>query len=138
MSDIEFISRREEVEMLVKMALLRALNRCGEQAEGLAQSYLIAQDASRTGNLLNSITHDYGIVGDGGKMVVGTDMKYARYVEEGTGIYYPGGRREPWAYQDVNGQWHRTSGMRPRPYIKPCLANHFPIYKAIIESELKG
>ena len=54
---------------------------------------------------------------------VGTNVEYAPYVEIGTGIYSSegGGRQTPWVYQDAKGQWHRTSGGKPHPFMKPAL-----------------
>ena len=59
-------------------------------------------------------------------------------VELGTGIYYPGGRKTPWVYQDAKGNWHMTHGQRAKPYLKPAVADHAQQYKQIIETELKG
>ena len=78
-------------------AVLRALERCGEQAEGYAKD-LAPVD---TGNLRNSISHK---VDDGEPAVyIGSNTSYAPYVELATGIYAEGGRPTPWVYQDDAG-----------------------------------
>lgn len=60
-------------------AVVQALERCGEQAEGYAKD-LAPVD---TGNLRNSITHQ---VDDGESAVyIGSNVEYATYVELGTG-----------------------------------------------------
>lgn len=121
-----------EVLEALESACQRALEKCGMVAEGYAKK-LCPVD---TGNLRNSITHT---VSDGEKAAyIGTNSKYAVYVECGTGVYYPGGRQTPWTYQDENGDWHLTHGQRAKPYIKPAVADHVDQYKKIIESELKG
>ena len=55
--------------------------------------------------------------------VVYTPLEYAPYVEYGTGIFAENGGRTdvPWNYKDDEGNWHTTSGMPPRPYMRPAL-----------------
>jgi hypothetical protein len=54
----------------------------------------------------------------------------------GTGKYVKGGRQTPWRYKDDKG-WHITSGMPPRPYLKPAATDHREEYRRIIENEFK-
>ncbi len=75
------------------------------------------------GELRRSITSK---VDRDGKDVVGTvftPLEYAPYVEFGTGLFAEeGGRTDvPWNYQDDEGNWHSTSGMKPRPFMRPAL-----------------
>lgn len=86
----------------------------------------------RTGALRNSITH----ASDGESAYVGSNLEYAPYVEMGTGKYVSGGRKEPWFYQDGKGKWHVTSGMPPRPFIKPAVENYMDEYKKLLERYL--
>jgi HK97 gp10 family phage protein len=77
----------------------------------------------RTGELRNSITSK---VEKEGNEIVGTiftPLHYAPYVEFGTGLFAEsGGRKDvPWRYEDEQGEWHTTSGMRPHPYMRPAL-----------------
>lgn len=111
-------------------AVARALERCGMKAEEYAKD-LCPFD---TGNLRNSISHQ---VSDN-EAFVGTSSKYGVYVELGTGKYVAGGRPTPWVYQDANGDWHKTSGNKPQPFIKPAVADHKQTYRNIIEDELKN
>jgi len=55
--------------------------------------------------------------------VVFTNLEYAPYVEFGTGLFAEeGGRLDvPWNYQDDEGVWHSTSGMKPQPFLRPAL-----------------
>lgn len=116
-----------------KAAVLRALERCGSEAEGYAKE-LVPVD---TGNLRNSISHQ---VDEGEPAAyVGTNSEYGAYVELGTGIYAEsGGRPTPWVYQDANGNWHWTQGNRAQPYLKPAVADHAQTYRNIIEDEMKS
>ena len=57
--------------------------------------------------------------------IVYSTLLYAPYVEYGTGLFAEGeggGRTDvPWHYQDDEGNWHTTSGMKPQPYMNPAL-----------------
>ena len=113
-------------------AVLRALERCGSQAEGYAKD-LAPVD---TGNLRNSISHK---VDDGEPAVyIGSNTSYAPYVELATGIYAEGGRPTPWVYQDENGNWHWTRGNKAQPFLKPAVADHAKEYQSIIKTELEN
>ncbi len=79
--------------------------------------------------------------GNGRRAVyVGTNQEYAIYQELGTGIHATGGggRPTPWVYQDAEGNYHTTSGNKPKPFIKPAVADHLEDYRKIIRSELEG
>lgn len=85
---------------------------------------MVERDAKRncpvdTGNLRSSITHE--VVGD--VCAIGTNVEYAPYVHQGTGIYATDGtgRTTPWSYQDEDGNWHTTIGMPPRPFLTSAL-----------------
>ena len=76
-----------------------------------------------TGELRRSITSKVETDGDELRGVVYTPLEYAPYVEYGTGLFAEeGGRTDvPWNYQDDEGTWHSTSGMRPQPFLRPAL-----------------
>lgn len=129
---ITFEDHSAEVLAAMESACLKALEECGLVGEGYAKKRCHVD----TGNLRNSITHT---VSDSEKAAyIGTNNEYAVYVECGTGIYYPGGRPTPWAYQDAKGEWHWTAGSRAQPYIKPAVADHGQTYRNIIEDEMKN
>ena len=130
MADIEYVDNSEEIIAKLKEAKKRALKRIGMQAESFAKK-LCPVD---TGGLRNSINHKV----QKDEVYIGTNKEYAAYVELGTGKYYDGGRKTPWAYQDAKGDWHMTHGQRARPYLKPAAANHTQTYKNIVEDEMKN
>jgi HK97 gp10 family phage protein len=76
-----------------------------------------------TGELRNSITYKIEMDGDNMTGVVYTPLEYAPYIEFGTGLFAEkGGRTDvPWCYKDDEGNWHSTSGMKPRPFLYPAL-----------------
>lgn len=113
-------------------AVLRALERCGSQAEGYAKD-LAPVD---TGNLRNSISHK--VDESEPAVYIGSNVEYAAYVELGTGKYTEGGRPTPWVYQDDKGNWRWTAGNPAQPFLAPAVKDHPQTYRNIIADELKG
>lgn len=130
--NVEFTDNSAQVKSEFEMAVLRALEKCGLAGEGYAKK-LCPVD---TGNLRNSITHQ--VVEGEQAVYIGTNSEYGPYVELGTGIYYGGGRKDPWTYQDAKGNWHMTHGQRAQPYLKPAVADHAQTYTNIIKEELSS
>lgn len=128
--NVELTDHTEEVRQAMREALERGLEACGLAGEGYARA-LCPVD---TGVLRNSITH----LVSGKAAYIGTNNEYAPYVELGTGKYYPGGRPTPWAYQDAQGAWHRTSGQKAQPFLKPAATEHADKYRAILKDALKN
>ena len=130
--EIRITHNGDDVTDALKSAVLRALERCGSQAEGYAKD-LTPVD---TGRLRNSISHT---VDDSESTVyIGTNVEYAPYVELGTGIYTEGGRPTPWVYQDDKGNWRWTRGNPAQPFLKPAVADHTKTYQNIIEDEMQN
>lgn len=130
--EIEIIDNSDIVKEEFEAACLRALERCGMQAEGYAKD-LCPVD---TGNLRNSISHK--VSEDEPAAYIGTNSEDGPYVELGTGKYVSGGRPTPWVYQDAKGNWHRTHGQKAQPYLNPAVADHAQTYRNIIEDEMKN
>ncbi|MBQ2408979.1 MAG: HK97 gp10 family phage protein [Bacilli bacterium] len=75
-----------------------------------------------TGELRRSIQSKVEIDGNNINGVVFTPLEYAPYIEYGTGLFAEsGGRKDtPWSYKDDKGEWHSTSGQKPKPYLRPA------------------
>ena len=129
---IDVVNNSVQVGEAFRAACLRALERCGMEAEGYAKD-LAPVD---TGRLRNGISH--AVSEDEMAVYIGTNVSYAPYVELATGIYAEGGRPTPWVYQDDNGKWHWTRGNPAQPFLKPAVADHPQTYRNIIEDELKN
>lgn len=89
------------------------------------------------GELRRSITSKV----EGQEGIVYTPLEYAPYVEFGTGLFAEqAGRKDvPWCYQDEEGNWHSTSGMKPHPYMRPALnENREKIIQTIKEGITKN
>lgn len=133
---LNFVNNSKEVLQALQQQAEVALEACGLAGEGFAKENITRQGAVDTGNLRNSISHK--VDPQERSVYIGTNVEYAPYIEYGTGIYYEGGRRTSWTYQDENGDWHRTKGMVPRPYLKPAAAEHKKEYQQIIKQYLQG
>lgn len=117
----------------LKRAILRALERCGSQAEGYAKDLCPISDTGEK-TLQQSITHKIDEKNE--EVYIGTNVEYGAYVELGTGKYYPGGRPTPWNYEDENGDWHHTEGQEAQPYLVPAAKDHAQTYRNIFKDEL--
>lgn len=108
-------------------------------SKGLEKGCAIVERAAKqkapkgNGELRRSITSEVKDL----EGYVYTPLEYAPYVEYGTGLFAEsGGRKDvPWNYKDDEGNWHSTSGMHPRPYMRPALnENREEILRVIKES----
>lgn len=129
--DVHIKDNSDKVLAELNSAMLRALERCGQQAEGYATD-LCPED---TGRLRNSITHK--VLPDDKAVIIGTNVEHAPYVELGTGRHYEGGRKDPWSYKDEEGKRHATSGQPAQPFLRPALEDHRRTYKNILRDEMK-
>ena len=96
----------EQVSLEIKRAIRSALREIGERAVGYATDVVPV----RTGNLRSSIAYD----ADDSQVIIGSDVPYASYVEEG------------------------TRNMRPRPYLRPAIVNHLDEYREVIRRAMGG
>jgi len=74
--------------------------------------------------LRNSLSHKAEITSRGKVTgVVFTNVEYAPYVHNGTGIYAKNGqgRKSPWGYVAPDGKYYFTSGQEPQPFLHDAL-----------------
>ena len=80
---------------------------------------------ANTGALRRSIQTSVGETSDGVEGRVGTDVEYAPYLHEGTGIYSrtgTGRKDVPWVYYSpARGSFFTTEGIKPRPFLSDAL-----------------
>lgn len=91
------------------------------QVEGDAKRSLTH---NQSGALRRSITHI--VTNEGGKLAgyVGSNLEYAPYIHQGTGIYAMnslGRKNVPWRYCDSKGEWHTTKGITPSPFLQQAV-----------------
>ena len=140
MAEVIITSHVEEVKKAMSEQIDRALTEAGAEAESYAKVE-IESDPRRvdTGRLRNSITHTLASEGSERYAVIGTNVEYAIYVHEGTGIHAAegGGRTTPWMFKGSDGQWHFTRGMKPNRFLRNAIENNRSQLMQTIEDSLK-
>lgn len=123
MSNIRFDGLEIIVEKIDKLKDVKGYEDALKKACTLVERTAKQKAPKGTGELRRSITSKVVSNGDELRGVVYTPLEYAPYVEYGTGLFAEdGGRTDvPWNYQDDEGNWHSTSGMAPRPFMRPAL-----------------
>jgi HK97 gp10 family phage protein len=91
-----------------------------------------------TGRLRSSIRAIFS--GDRWSVRIGTEVKYAPYMEFGTGRYATNGagRTTPWVYRRRNGQFIRTVGNKPQPFLYPTWEENKGSFINGLRSILRG
>lgn len=128
----------EEIELMFdKVVNTENISDAVEKGCALVEADAKIKAPKGTGALRRSIESKVESGGDTITGIVFSSLEYAPYVEYGTGIYAEkGGRSDvPWAYQDDKGDWHLTSGMKSRPYLRPALKEN---RKQIVEKIREG
>lgn len=136
-SNIKIKDNSKETIAEIRRAAQAALEAVGLAAEGYAKQSLTASGAVDTGALRESVTHTV----NGDTAVVGTNKEYAAFVEFGTGRYAEGGGgtgKDRWVYRGDDGKAHIAFPMKPRPYIKPSIADHIEEYKQLVSNQMSG
>lgn len=136
MSDIRLEGLEEVLGALDDLADTSNLNAALGKACALVERSAKQKAPKDKGDLRRSITSKV----EGTEGVVYTPLEYAPYVEYGTGLFAEGGGRTdvPWNYQDDEGNWHSTSGMKPQPYMRPALNENREEILRIIKEGLIG
>ena len=136
MSDIRLEGLEEVLGALDDLADTSNLNTALGKACALVERSAKQKAPKDKGDLRRSITSKV----EGTEGVVYTPLEYAPYVEYGTGLFAESGGRQdvPWNYQDDEGNWHSTSGMKPQPYMRPALNENKEEILRIIKEGLIG
>ena len=98
----------------------------------------LLSETDGTGETANSIHAEVENDGDNVVLKIYADEQ-AKYLEHGTGEYNDegNGRGTPWRYQDRDGNWHTTTGMRAHPFIEPALDAVLPELDGMVDDILK-
>lgn len=131
---IEFQGLDELIKKLDDIADPQKLDAALKKACALVERSAKQKAPKGNGELRRSITSKV----EGLEGVIYTPLEYAPYVEYGTGLFAEeGGRKDvPWCYQDDEGEWHTTSGMKPHPYMRPALNENREEIKRILKEGL--
>lgn len=110
-------------------SVLKGLEKACMRVETTAKELCPVDD----GVLRASITHQ--VTGEEGE--IGTNVEYAPFVETGTGIFSATGRKNPWTFQDADGNWYTTAGQEPQPFLEPALVLNKDKISEDIASEIR-
>lgn len=152
--EIKLIDNSGEILRELERRAAAALEAVGQTAERHAKEGAPVGTTRSTGiknyhggNLRKSLTHKTV----NGEVYIGTNMSvthngkrhpYPLYVEMGTGIYAEGGkgRKSPWSWQDKNGKWHYTRGIKPTHFLKKAVSSpkHVSEYKKVMQAVYTG
>ena len=137
---VEFTISADNTEAVLQelsTKLEAILEAWGIQGVGAVQDIITSESRIDTGAMRNGIIHQVDL--NDQSVLIGTNVEYAIYHEFGTGIYLEGGggRQTPWAYQDANGEWHRTRGIKPIHMIKNGVSGSVNDFKSIANDILK-
>ena len=91
------------------------------------------------GTLKASINHKIAIKDTKLTGIIGSNLEYAPYVHEGTGIYAINGkgRKEvPWTFVDTKGKTWVTKGQKPKQFLKEAILNNEENIKTIFKDTL--
>lgn len=141
--NLKLTDHTDDIKKLTEEGIETLLEAIGQEAEGdvvlkISDPTWNPKEPIDTGVLKNSITHR--VVVSGAKtsehaVYVGTNVAYAPYVEFGTGDQ--GTHSGPaWTYRDDEGKFHRTSGMKARPFLRRGISENVKKYKEIAEDSL--
>ena len=109
MASVQFVDNSIEVTGAIKEAALAFL----EQSAGELDSQAMRNTRVDTGQTKGAWNHK--LEESALQAIVGNTLQNAVWEEFGTGEYAVNGngRKTPWRYQDVRGNWHTTTGKRP-------------------------
>lgn len=128
----------------VKSIEAATLQTIGDEAKKMNRACLIVVAQAKQdcpvdqGILRASITHEVNFDATAIVGTVGSNLEYAPYVHNGTGIYAieGNGRKTPWLYTVKSGKYkggHLTVGQRPKPFLKyAVLFNQDRILRALV------
>ena len=115
---IEFEGLEEVLDSIDSLANLEELQSALGKACAVVEASAKQKAPKDTGALARSITSKI----EDTEGIIFTPLEYAPYVEYGTGLFAEeGGRSTPWIYKDDKGEWHKTSGQKPHPFMRPAL-----------------
>ena len=118
---IKFEGIEEVLDSIDSLADLEGLQSALGKACAVVEASAKQKAPKDTGALARSITSKI----EDTEGIIFTPLEYAPYVEYGTGLFAEeGGRNTPWIYKDDKGEWHKTSGQKPQPFMRPALAEN--------------
>lgn len=110
-----YLNLQNVIDKLLPEALAKGLEYAGQLIENEAKRRAPVDD----GILRASITHV--VDSDNSSVSIGSNIEYAPYVEYGTGIYNPEGRKTAWIYTTAEGKTFISHGQKAQPFLQPAV-----------------
>lgn len=130
----KFVDNRKYFKKQFKDASIQFLTEAAELVES-SQKALSPVD-------LGALRDSVGYKVDEGALIaqVGSNSKYAIFVNKGTGEFAENGmgRKGGWAYQDQEGEWHFTRGQRPQKFIEKSFKQNKTNIQSLAKSIFKN
>lgn len=128
----------EDYSIEVKTAINDAIIAFLHEAAGELEAQVKRNTPVDTGQLKGS--WDYKVYEHKGEAVIGSPLENAIWNEFGTGQYalHGDGRKTPWKYQDIKGEWHTTTGKRPQRSFHYAFEFVKPKLQTAMANKLKG
>ena len=134
-----YLNIQKLVDELLPEAIKQGLEAVGQLVENKAKENCPVDD----GHLRASITHE--ISEDISSVAIGSNLEYAQYVHQGTGLFAvegDGRKQVPWRYQDAKGQWYSTKGQKPNPFLQKAVDENrdklIKPFENLLERQRKG
>lgn len=140
MKNKTYKSNFKEAKARISAAENRALEAIGMFIDGEATNRMpVGQYPSGTGLTGGNLRSrsSYKVYPELKKVTIGNSAKYAVYVEEGTGIYYPGGKSKPWVYKIAPGVYRWTKGQKGKHMYRDAAMQNLNEIGEIAKKELK-
>ena len=116
----------------------KALHQGAQKIQSEAKRNIRAKQIFDTGELFRSISVEQIPKG----YAVGTNLQHGVYNEFGTGLKgdpsVPHTARKYWRYRDENGNWHTSTGMKARPFLRPAFNANKRYVSKLVRSRLLG
>ena len=119
-----YLNLQNVIDKLLPEAINSGLEYAGQLIENEAKRNLgNGKSGVDTGILRASITHE--VNEENSSVSIGTNVEYAPYVHEGTGIYNPEGRKTPWIYTTADGKTYISHGQKANPFLQDAVDDNF-------------
>lgn len=108
------------------------LEKLSQQIENTAVKNIMKKSkGSMDGQLAASMSHE--IDTDKLEAIIGTNVEYAVYYHQGTGLYAMNGDGRtdvPWHFIGPDGEWWHTKGQKPNPFLQDAIDSDAQKYAA--------
>lgn len=114
MNDDVSLNLGKVLDELLPQAIVEGLEKVGQIIENQAKEFSPVDDGTLRASITSKVVND-------DTAIIGTNVEYAPYVHEGTGIYAEDGRSTPWVYMNAEGKFIMTYGQPPNPFLQDAI-----------------